>query len=115
MTALQSLLESHQSTRLLRLAFPRNDRPPVRLMVNQFEGAEYLSRDFEFRVELLSDDACIELEAMHGKLLCISLVQHDGSLRPFTGYVASFKLVKTDGGLAFYEAVLVPWLAYARL
>jgi type VI secretion system secreted protein VgrG len=115
MTALQSLLESHQSTRLLRLSFPRNDGPPARLMVNRFEGAEYLSRDFEFKVELLSDDARIELEAMHGKLLCISLVQHDGSLRPFTGHVASFKLVKTDGGLAFYEAVLVPWFAYARL
>jgi len=115
MTALQSLLEAHQNTRLLRLSFPRNDGPSARLMVNRFEGAEYLSRDFEFKVELLSDDARIELEAMHGKLLCISLVQYDGSLRPFTGYVASFKLVKTDGGLALYEAVLVPWLAYARL
>lgn len=115
MTALQLLLEAHQSTRLLRLSFPRNDGPSSRLMVNRFEGAEYLSRDFEFKIELLSDDARIELEAMHGKLLCISLVQHDGNLRPFTGYVASFKLVKTDGGLAFYEAVLVPWFAYARL
>ncbi|WP_273028640.1 type VI secretion system Vgr family protein [Massilia timonae] len=115
MTALQLLLEAHQSTRLLRLSFPRNDGPSSRLMVNRFEGAEYLSRDFEFKIELLSDDARIELEAMHGKLLCISLVQHDGNLRPFTGYIASFKLVKTDGGLAFYEAMLVPWLAYARL
>ncbi|MBQ5949684.1 type VI secretion system tip protein VgrG [Massilia sp. ST3] len=84
-------------------------------MVNRFEGTEYLSRDFQFKVELLSDDAGIELEAMHGKLLCISLVQVDGSLRPFTGYVASFKLVKTDGGVAFYEGVLKPWLAYTRL
>jgi len=115
MTALQSLLDAHQHTRLLRLSFPRKDGPSARLMVNRFEGAEYLSRDFEFKVELLSDDARIELEAMHGKLLYISLVQHDGSLRPFTGYVAGFKLVKTDGGLAFYEAVLAPWLAYARL
>lgn len=115
MTELQALLDDHQGTRLLRLSFPRKDGPPARLMVNRFQGTEYLSRDFEFRVELLSDDASIALEAMHGKLLCVSLVQPDGSLRPFTGYVASFKLVRTDGGLALYEAVLMPWLAYARL
>ncbi|MDT1898790.1 hypothetical protein FPK53_24230, partial [Acinetobacter baumannii] len=84
-------------------------------MVNRFEGAEYLSRDFEFTLELLSDDARIELEAMHGRLLCVSLVQADGSLRPFTGYVASFRFVRTDGGLAIYEAVMKPWLAYAHL
>ena len=112
MTDLQALLEAHQTTRLLRMSFPRNDGPEARLMVNRLNGTEYLSRDFAFKVELLSDDACIELEAMHGKLLCISLVQADGRLRPFTGYVTSFKLVKTDGGVAFYEAVLKPWLAY---
>lgn len=115
MTDLQALLEAHQRTRLLRLSFPMDDAPQAKLMVNRFVGTEYLSRDFEFKVELLSDDARIELEAMHGKLLCVSLVQADGSLRPFTGYVASFKLVKTDGGVAFYEAVLKPWLAYTRL
>jgi len=115
MTDLQALLQTHQSTRLLRLSFPKNDGPPVKLMVNRFAGTEYVSRDFEFKVELLSDDAGLELEAMHGKLLCISLVQADGSLRPFTGYVTSFRLVKTDGGVVFYEAVLMPWLAYTRL
>ena len=115
MTDLQALLEAHQTTRLLRMSFPRNDGPEARLMVNRLNGTEYLSRDFAFTVELLSDDACIELEAMHGKLLCVSLVQADGRLRPFTGYVTSFKLVKTDGGVAFYEAVLKPWLAYTRL
>jgi type VI secretion system secreted protein VgrG len=105
----------YQNTRLLRLSFPRNDGPRAVLVVNRFEGTEYLSRDFEFKLELLSDDAGIPLEAVHAKLLCVSLVQDDGSLRPFTGYVASFKLVRTDGGFAFYEAVLKPWLAYARL
>jgi type VI secretion system secreted protein VgrG len=115
MIDLQALLDAHQSTRLLRLSFPQNDGPQAKLMVNRFIGTEYLSRDFAFNVELLSDDGKIELESMHGKLLCVSLVLADGTLRPFTGYVTSFKLVKTDGGIAFYEAVLMPWLAYARL
>lgn len=114
MTLLQDLLNVHQTNRLLRLSFPRDDAPPSRLMVNRFTGTESLSRDFRFNVELLSDDASIGLETMQGKLLCISLVQARGQLRHFTGYVAQFKLVKTDGGVAFYEATLVPWLHYAR-
>ena len=97
------------------MSFPRNDGPQAKLMVNRFVGTEYLSRDFEFKAEILSDDAGIELESMHGKLLCVSLVHADGSLRPFTGYITSIKLVKTDGGVAFYEAILKPWLAYTRL
>jgi len=115
MTLLQDLLQAHQNKRLLRLSFPHEDALPVRLMVNRFSGTESLSRDFQFTVELLSDDASITLETMQGKLLCVSLVQANGKLRPFTGYVAQFKLVKADGGVAFYEATLVPWLHYARL
>jgi len=59
MTDLQALLNDHQSTRLLRMSFPKNDGPQARLMVNQLNGSEYLSRDFEFKAELLSDDARI--------------------------------------------------------
>ena len=115
MTLLHDLLETHQNKRLLRLSFPHEDAPPSRLMVNRFSGTESLSRDFQFTAELLSDNAGIALETMQGKLLCVSLVQTNGNLRPFTGYVSQFKLVKTDGGVAFYEATLVPWLHYARL
>jgi type VI secretion system secreted protein VgrG len=85
MTDLQTLLDAHHNTRLLRMAFPENDGPQATLMVNRFVGTEYVSRDFAYTVELLSDDARIEREAIHGKLLCISLVQADGRLRPFTG------------------------------
>ena len=74
MTILHALLEAHQSTRLLRLSFPMDDGPQTKLMVNRLVGTEYLSRDFEFKIDLLSDDAGIELETMLGKLLCISLV-----------------------------------------
>lgn len=73
MIDLQALLEAHQSTRLLRLSFPKNDGPQARLMVNRFHCTEHLSADFEFKVELLSDDSRIELKALHGKLLCVSL------------------------------------------
>ena len=45
----------------------------------------------------------------------ISLVRADGSLRYFNGYVTAFRFVRTDGGFAFYEMLLEPWLAFTRL
>ncbi len=113
--SLRELLGDRQNARLLRLSFPNGDAPEAELLVKRFEGSEWISRDFSFRVELLSDDAQIPLTSLQGKLACVSLVQADGALRPFTGHVSQFKLVRTDGGVAFYEAELVPWFAYARL
>ena len=45
MTDLQALRDAHQGTRLLRLSFPKNDGPYAKLMVNRFDGTEYLSRE----------------------------------------------------------------------
>jgi type VI secretion system secreted protein VgrG len=50
-----------------------------------------------------------------GKMVTISLVRADGSVRFFNGYVFQFQLVKTDGSMAFYSMVLKPWLAYLRI
>jgi len=82
MTLVQDLLHAHQNKRLLRLSFPNEDGLASLLMVNRFSGTESISRDFQFTVELLSDDASIPLEAMQGKLLCISVVQANGSESP---------------------------------
>lgn len=112
---LQELLGDRQNARLLRLSFPKGDAPQAQLLANRLKGSEYLSRDFHFTVELLSDDAQIELEALQGKMMCVSVVLPNGKLRPFTGYVSHFRLVRTDGGTAFYEAELVPWFAFAKL
>jgi type VI secretion system secreted protein VgrG len=101
--------------RLLRLSYPDDDAPAATLHPNRFKGVERISRGFEYTVELISEDADISLEEMHGKLLCISLVQRTGGLRPFTGYVWRFAFVKTDGGFAHYEATLVPWFEFLRL
>lgn len=90
---LLNLLRDSQHSRLLRLSYPHEDAPQSQLLVNRLTAKEYLSRDFEIIVELLSDDASLELEALMGKLLCVSLVQASGLLRPFTGYVSQFKLL----------------------
>lgn len=115
MTQQQEPTGDRQTTRLLRLSFPQGNGPTSQLLVNRLDAIESVSRDFRYTVELLSEDSRISLEEVHGKLLCVSLVMADGSLRPFTGHVAQFKLIRTDGGWAHYEAVLVPWFEFLRL
>lgn len=109
------LFADRQHSRLLRLSFPHHDGPSGHLLVNRIEAREFLSRDFDYSVEFLSDDANLELKSMLGRLLCIALVRLDGTLRYFTGYCFSFRLRKTDGALAYYDAELGPWMKYLGL
>ncbi|WP_050808701.1 type VI secretion system Vgr family protein [Collimonas fungivorans] len=113
--SLQSLISGRQTNRILRLSFPHDDGPSAQLLVNKLDAVESLSRDFEFTVELLSDDASLALKDLQGKLFNVELVRADGSLRYFSGYCFEFRLVKTDGSISFYQAKLGPWLHYLRL
>jgi type VI secretion system secreted protein VgrG len=115
MQNLQSLVAERQHNRILRLSFPNDDGPAVPLLVNALDASEGLSRPFDYTLELLSDDAHIHLKDLQGKLLCVELVRKDGTLRYFTGRVFRFSLKKVDGGLAYYEARLGPWLNYLSL
>jgi type VI secretion system secreted protein VgrG len=109
-------LEDQQHNRLLRLDFPRNDKPDGTIMLaNKLVAEEGLSRDFRYKVEVLSDNARIPLKKMMGKMVTVSLVREDGTLRHFNGYVTEFRLIKADGGYAWYSMILEPWLAFAKL
>jgi type VI secretion system secreted protein VgrG len=113
--SIHDLVYGRQYNRILRLSFPDNDAPTAQFVVNKIDATESLSRDFEFTVELLSDDAGVPLKEMQGKLLNIELVRKDGSLRYFSGYVFSFRRRHSDGGITFYEAKLGPWLKFLSL
>jgi len=104
-----------QHNRLLRLEFPRNDGPDAILLPNSFTAREEVSRCFHIGVELLSDNARIPLKALIAKMVTISLVREDGSLRYFNGYVTEFRFLRSDGGFAFYHMLLEPWLAFTKL
>ena len=104
-----------QGQRLLRLDFPNGDGPAAVMLANALVADEALSSDFNFEVEVLSDDALIPLKDVMGKMVTISLVRDDGTLRYFNGYVFAFGFDRTDGGFAFYHMVLRPWLAFLRL
>ena len=113
--ALSAFSHDAQHDRLMRLEFPYNDGPDRILLPNRLKAHEEVSRCFRFEVELLSDDAQIPLKAMMARMVTISLVRKDGSLRYFNGYVTEFRFLRTDGGFAFYHMVLEPWLAFAKL
>jgi type VI secretion system secreted protein VgrG len=104
-----------QHDRLIRLVFPRDDGPDRILLPNRLRVHEEVSRCFRVEAELLSDDAQIPLKSMMGRMVTISLVREDGSLRYFNGYVTEFRFIRADGGFAFYQMALEPWLAFARL
>ena len=104
-----------QHNRLMRLEFPFEDGPPAILLPNKLVAHEDVSRGFRFEVEVLSDEASIPLKMLMGRMVAISLVRQDGSLRYFNGHITEFRFLRTDGGFAFYRMVLEPWLAFARL
>jgi len=116
MAALSVLGAQSQANRLMRMDFPQADGPANAVMlVNKVRMREELSRDFRIEAEVLSDDAGITLKSMMGRMVTISLVRENGSLRYMNGYVGTFRFVRTDGGFAYYQMLLSPWLAFARL
>jgi len=113
--ALSAFSGASQHNRLMRLDFPCKDGPSAILLPNKLVAHEEMSRSFRFDVEVLSDDPRIRLKNAMGRMVTISLVREDGSLRYFNGYITEFSFRRSDGGFAFYRMRLEPWLAFARL
>jgi type VI secretion system secreted protein VgrG len=113
--ALSAFRGNSQHNRLMRLDFPFEDGPPAILLPNKLVAREEISRGFRFEVDVLSDDPRIPLKMLMGRLVTISLVRQDGSLRYFNGYITQLSFLRADGGFAFYRMVLEPWLAFAHL
>jgi type VI secretion system secreted protein VgrG len=111
---LLDLINGRQHNRILRLSFPNNDGPQCEFLCNALEAHESLSRDFEYTVEVLSDNSALALKDLQGRLIRVELVQASGSLRYFSGYVFEFRLKKA-GAIALYEVKLGPWMKYLSL
>ena len=113
---LEQLISSvQQQNRMLKLTFPNGDVAQAPQMVANFLNAtEKFNQDFEFNIEVLSENSEIPLDDLIGKMACIECMRHDGSSRFFNGYVFSFRFVKNDGGFSRYEMILKPWLAFLK-
>jgi type VI secretion system secreted protein VgrG len=80
--ALSAFSGASQHNRILRLDFPFEDGPQTPTMLaNTLHAHEEVSRGFRYTVEVLSDDARIPLKMLMGRMVTISLVRADGSLR----------------------------------
>src|SRR5258705_2659997 len=79
------------------------------LLIRSFEAEEALGRPFRFELDLRSNNACVDFSKILGQNVTIR-VEVQGGTRYFNGYVSSFSQGDGDGGMATYEATVVPWL-----
>ena len=80
------------------------------LLLISMSGTEELGQLFEYNVELASENKQIKAENIVGKNVTIRLDLGAGRTRYFNGHVSCFTQLTTTGGLARYEAIVVPWL-----
>jgi type VI secretion system secreted protein VgrG len=114
-----------QGRRLLRLHTPLG---PDALLAERAEVVEQIgpsptSDDNDeavtgFRIQLtaLAVDADLPLDELVGQpvLLEMETANAGTTLRPWHGHVTQASLLGSDGGLARYELVIEPWLAFLR-
>ena len=104
--ALESMLTQHQ--RLITFDSPLP--PDQELQLLSFTGREAMSELFSFQVDLISQDARIQLKKLIGKKVTIGIVLADGSTKHISAHVSDFVHSGADGGIANYSAELVPWI-----
>ncbi|QEM82655.1 type VI secretion system Vgr family protein [Halomonas binhaiensis] len=99
-----------QNERLLTLQLGGTDMIPHRLV-----GEERVSRPFTYTLDVISQRGDIELKSLIAQSAQLTIRQADGHYRPLHGLVESAALLGEDGGVYYYQLVLVPWLAMLNL
>ncbi|MEO0698050.1 MAG: type VI secretion system tip protein TssI/VgrG, partial [Pseudomonadota bacterium] len=80
----------------------------------RMDGSEELSGDFEWRVEVLSDQPGLDLHALLGTHATVEIDHADGT-RPFDGIVCEARARGAFENGFRYDLVLRPWLHAASL
>ncbi len=81
------------------------------LLLRSFSGGERLGRLFEYRLEMVSENANIAFQDIVGQNVTVRAQKSpDEQPRYFNGYFSSFTQVQTGSDLAAYRATMVPWL-----
>ncbi|MDJ0943329.1 MAG: type VI secretion system tip protein TssI/VgrG [Kiloniellales bacterium] len=80
------------------------------LLFWRMDAREEMSRLFEFRLDLLSENHDLRIEDLLGQSMTVRFVLPEGDTRHFNGVVAQFHYVGTQHRFARYEVVLRPWL-----
>lgn len=101
------MAEASQEHRAIAVESPLG---PDVLLLRRMNGAEALSRLFEFELDLLSQDAAIKGDDLLGQNISVRMLLTSGDTRYFNGYVSSFRAVPGSGQFSQYELSIRPWL-----
>ena len=105
-----------QDTRLLEVGFPADGGiPEDKLLAHRLTGWEAINEGFRYELEVLSDDAFLELKALEGIPVRVGILTADGGRREIAGVVTEVSSEGTDGALAAYRLVVEPVTAALRL
>jgi len=102
----------HEGSRLLRFYSPLAGEKA--LLVESMTGEAALSSPYNIKLRLLSKSASIDLQDLLGKNVSVGIRLADGGEQFINGYVNVFGFTHSDGGFAFYQAEVVPWLAFLQ-
>lgn len=86
------------------------------LLLQRFRGRESVSEPFEFTVDMLSENKAVDLKALLGTPVTLTLMLDDGSERHVHGRFR--RLVQLEQGkddLVAYQGEIVPWLWFLSL
>jgi Rhs element Vgr protein len=100
-----------QQARLLRLATALD----AELVVEHMSLREGVSRLFSLTLDCLAASAELDVAALLGKEISVSLLQADGSMRRWHAVVEGVDALGADGGLARYRLHAAPWMAALAL
>lgn len=100
-----------QQARLLRVSAPLD----AELVAERMTLREGVSRLFSLTLDCLAASAEIDVAALLGKEITVSLLQADGSMRRWHAVVEGVDALGADGGLARYRLHAAPWMAALAL
>ncbi|EHK62945.1 type VI secretion system tip protein TssI/VgrG, partial [Achromobacter arsenitoxydans] len=100
-----------QQARLLRLTTELD----AELVVEHMSLREGVSRLFSLTLDCLAASAELDVAALLGKEISVSLLQADGSMRRWHAVVEGVDALGADGGLARYRLHAAPWMAALAL
>lgn len=95
-----------QEHRLISISSPLSKDE---LLLTSFQGGEYISRLFEYQIEVLSANVTLEPKKLVGEQVTVTL--QNETERFFTGYVSRFSFGEIKANdLRQYKLTIVPWL-----
>ncbi|WP_394352313.1 type VI secretion system Vgr family protein [Metapseudomonas otitidis] len=80
------------------------------LLLDRLDGHDELGRLFDYELELVSEDHNLQLDALLGKPMGVSVELPDGGQRYFHGIAARCSQSSGTGQFAGYRVTLRPWL-----